>query len=50
LGGAREIGRTLGKPLVMRKNLNQRLSSSLWGVHKDLIRSTSPIAGPVGSR
>jgi len=38
-----EIGRGLGKPLVMRMNLNQQSSGSFWGVHKNLMRSTSPI-------
>ena len=38
-----EIGRTLGKPLVMRMNLNQQSSGSFWDVHKNLMRSTSPI-------
>ena len=38
-----EIGRTLGKPLVMRMNLNQQSSGSFWEVHKKLMRSTSPI-------
>jgi predicted dehydrogenase len=38
-----EIGRTLGKPLVMRMNLNQQSSGSFWNVHKNLMRSTSPI-------
>jgi predicted dehydrogenase len=38
-----EIGRTLGKPLVMRMNLNQQSSGSHWEVHKNLMRSTSPI-------
>ena len=38
-----EIGRTLGKPLVMRMNLNQQSSGSFWQVHKNLMRSTSPI-------
>ncbi len=38
-----EIGRGLGKPLVMRMNLNQQSSGSFWGVHKKLMRSTSPI-------
>jgi len=38
-----EIGRTLGKPLVMRMNLNQQSSGSFWAVHKNLMRSTSPI-------
>ena len=38
-----EIGRTLGKPVVMRMNLNQQSSGSFWQVHKNLMRSTSPI-------
>ncbi len=38
-----EIGRSLGKPLVMRMNLNQQSSGSFWEVHKSLMRSTSPI-------
>jgi predicted dehydrogenase len=38
-----EIGRTLGKPMVMRMNLNQQSSGSFWNVHKNLMRSTSPI-------
>jgi predicted dehydrogenase len=37
------IGRTLGKPIVMRMNLNQQSSGSFWEVHKNLMRSTSPI-------
>ena len=38
-----EIGRSLGKPLVMRMNLNQQSSGSFWAVHRNLMRSTSPI-------
>ena len=38
-----EIGRTLGKPMVMRMNLNQQSSGSFWQVHKNLMRSTSPV-------
>ncbi len=38
-----EVGRALGKPLVMRMNLNQQSSGSFWQVHKNLMRSTSPI-------
>lgn len=38
-----EIGRTLGKPLVMRMNLNQQSSGSFWEVHKNLMKGTSPI-------
>lgn len=37
------IARTLGKPLVMRMNLNQQSSGPEWGVHKSLMRSMSPI-------
>jgi predicted dehydrogenase len=38
-----EIGRTLGKPLVMRMNLNQQSSGPQWDVHKQLMKSISPI-------
>jgi predicted dehydrogenase len=38
-----EIGKTLGKPLVMRMNLNQQSSGAQWDVHKQLMRSISPI-------
>ncbi len=38
-----EIGRTLGKPLVMRMNLNQQSSGAQWSVHKQLMKSISPI-------
>jgi predicted dehydrogenase len=38
-----EIGRTLGKPLVMRMNLNQQSSGAQWRVHKQLMKSISPI-------
>jgi predicted dehydrogenase len=38
-----EIGRTLGKPLVMRMNLNQQSSGEQWHVHKQLMNSISPI-------
>ena len=38
-----DIGRTLGKPLVMRMNLNQQSAGSFWEVHKKLMLSTSPI-------
>ncbi len=32
-----EIARTLGKPLVMRMNLNQQSSGPTWEVHKHLL-------------
>lgn len=38
-----EIAQTLGKPLVMRMNLNQQSSGSTWHTHKQLMQSMSPI-------
>ena len=38
-----EIGRTLGKPLVMRMNLNQQSAGPEWETHKRLMDSCSPI-------
>ena len=38
-----EVGKTLGKPLVMRMNLNQQSSGPQWAVHKQLMNSISPI-------
>ena len=38
-----ELARTLGRPLVMRMNLNQQSSGANWETHKNLLRSTSPI-------
>ncbi|MDN2568626.1 Gfo/Idh/MocA family oxidoreductase [Aquibium sp. A9E412] len=38
-----EIGQTLGKPLVMRLNLNQQSSGPAWHWHKNLIDSLIPI-------
>ena len=38
-----ELARTLGKPLVMRMNLNQQSSGAHWETHKQLLRATSPI-------
>ncbi|NOX87433.1 MAG: Gfo/Idh/MocA family oxidoreductase [Calditrichaeota bacterium] len=38
-----EIARTLGKPLVMRMNLNQQSSGKEWETHKHLLKSMSPI-------
>ncbi len=37
------IAQTLGKPLVMRMNLNQQSSGSQWETHKSLMKSMSPI-------
>jgi predicted dehydrogenase len=38
-----EIARSLGKPLVMRMNLNQQSKGAEWEVHKKLMQSMSPI-------
>ena len=38
-----EVGQTLGKPLVMRLNLNQQSSGPAWHWHKNLIDSLIPI-------
>ncbi|GDX96477.1 myo-inositol 2-dehydrogenase [Planctomycetia bacterium] len=38
-----ETARTLGKPLVMRMNLNQQSSGPMWKTHKSLMDSMSPI-------
>jgi predicted dehydrogenase len=38
-----ELTRQLGKPLVMRMNLNQQSSSKMWNVHRNLMKSLSPI-------
>ena len=38
-----ELGQTLGKPLVMRLNLNQQSSGPAWSWHKNLIDSLIPI-------
>lgn len=38
-----ELSQTLGKPLVMRMNLNQQSSGATWQVHKNLMSSISPI-------
>ena len=38
-----EIARTLGKPLVMRMNLNQQSHGPAWNVHRSLMNSMSPI-------
>ena len=38
-----EVGQTLGKPLVMRMNLNQQSSGAAWHWHKNLIDSLIPI-------
>jgi predicted dehydrogenase len=37
------LARTLGKPLVMRMNLNQQSAGPKWATHRNLLRSASPI-------
>ena len=38
-----EVAKTLGKPLVMRMNLNQQSCGTEWGTHKALMKTMSPI-------
>ncbi|MEW9808286.1 Gfo/Idh/MocA family protein [Mesorhizobium sp. ZMM04-5] len=38
-----EHGKTLGKPLVMRLNLNQQSSGEAWFWHKNLLDSLTPL-------
>jgi len=38
-----ELAQTLGKPLVMRMNLNQQSSGAQWNTHRNLMKSMSPI-------
>lgn len=38
-----ELAHTLGKPLVMRMNLNQQSSGATWATHKQLMETISPI-------
>ncbi|MFM1913979.1 MAG: hypothetical protein RIR51_1832 [Bacteroidota bacterium] len=38
-----ELSKSLGKPLVMRMNLNQQSHGYMWDVHKNLMKSLSPI-------
>ena len=38
-----EIARTLGKPLVMRLNLNQQSHGAKWATHRQLMESMSPL-------
>ena len=38
-----EVAQTLGKPLVMRMNLNQQSSADMWTLHRNLMKSLSPI-------
>lgn len=38
-----EESQNLGKPLVMRMNLNQQSQGFMWDVHRNLMKSLSPI-------
>ncbi|MCW8314174.1 Gfo/Idh/MocA family oxidoreductase [Sphingobacterium sp. InxBP1] len=38
-----QLSRSLGKPLVMRMNLNQQSHGYMWDVHRNLMSSLSPI-------
>lgn len=38
-----EKGREMGSPLVMRMNLNQQSHGYMWDVHRNLMKSLSPI-------
>ena len=38
-----DVAKGLGKPLVMRMNLNQQSAGSQWHTHKQLMKSMSPI-------
>ncbi len=38
-----ELSQQLGKPLVMRMNLNQQSHGVMWNVHRNLMKSLSPI-------
>ncbi|WP_114749156.1 Gfo/Idh/MocA family protein [Pleomorphovibrio marinus] len=38
-----EVSHQLGKPLVMRMNLNQQSEGKMWTLHRNLMKSLSPI-------
>ncbi len=38
-----EVAQNMGKPLVMRMNLNQQSHGVMWNVHRNLMKSLSPI-------
>lgn len=38
-----DVSQQLGKPLVMRMNLNQQSHGNMWNVHRNLMDSLSPI-------
>jgi predicted dehydrogenase len=38
-----KVAQQMGKPLVMRMNLNQQSEGNMWNVHRNLMKSLSPI-------
>ena len=38
-----QLSQELGEPLVMRMNLNQQSHGNMWNVHRNLMKSLSPI-------
>ncbi|MBX3239275.1 MAG: Gfo/Idh/MocA family oxidoreductase [Chitinophagaceae bacterium] len=38
-----ELSQQMGKPLVIRMNLNQQSSGKMWTLHRNLMKSLSPI-------
>lgn len=38
-----ELSNGMGKPLIMRMNLNQQSQGNMWTVHRNLMKSLSPI-------
>jgi predicted dehydrogenase len=38
-----QLSQELGKPLVMRMNLNQQSQGNMWTLHRNLMKSLSPI-------
>lgn len=38
-----ELSHQMGKPLVMRMNLNQQSDGAMWTLHRNLMKSLSPI-------
>ncbi|MBS1935255.1 MAG: Gfo/Idh/MocA family oxidoreductase, partial [Bacteroidetes bacterium] len=38
-----QVAQQMGKPLVMRMNLNQQSQGYMWDVHRNLMKSLSPI-------
>lgn len=38
-----QLAQELGKPLVMRMNLNQQSHGNMWSVHRNIMKSLSPI-------